>query len=50
MQQYEYGYDRAGDLVENWNEVVRRTRGLTIALGALLLLAGVASALSPLGL
>lgn len=50
MLHYGPGYNEASDLIDLWNAGVRRTRGLTIALGALLLLAGIASALSPLGL
>lgn len=49
MKNYEAGIESAGELIEHWNSGVRRMRALTIALGALLTLAGVASALSPLG-
>lgn len=50
MEHYEPGFEDAGELIDRWNAGVRRTRALTIALGALLVLAGIASALSPLSL
>ena len=50
MENYHSEREHVGDFVDRWNEAVSRTRGLTIALGALLLLAGIASALSPLSL
>ena len=46
-QSYDPSQDRFGEFVDRWNKSVRRTKVLTIALGTLLLLAGIASALSP---
>ena len=45
MQRYDSSFDHVGDFVARWNAEVRRTRALTICLGALIALAGVASLL-----
>ena len=49
MNRYDSDFDHVGDFVERWNAGVRRARGWTVAIGALLLLAGVASAAAPIG-
>lgn len=50
MQRYDSSFDHVGDFVTRWNAEVRRTRALTICLGALIALAGVASLVSPFSL
>ena len=50
METYHSDFDHVGDFVERWNAGVRRARGWTAAVGALLVIVGLAAALAPYGI
>lgn len=50
MDRFNSDFDHVGDFVERWNAGVRRTRTWAIVIGALLVLAGIASAVAPLSI
>ncbi len=50
MERYNSDFDHVGDFVERWNAGVRHARVWTIAIGALLVVAGVASAAAPMSI
>lgn len=50
MERYNSNFDHVGDFVERWNAGVRHARIWTIVIGALLVLAGIASAAAPLSI
>lgn len=50
MERYDSNFDHIGDFVERWNAGVRRTRVWTIAIGVLLVIAGLMSFSAPFSL
>lgn len=50
MDRYDSDFDHVAAFVSRWNAGVRRARTWTIVIGVLLVLAGIASAVAPLGI
>lgn len=50
MERYNSDFDHVGDFVERWNAGVRHARVWTVAIGALLVVAGIASAAAPMSI
>lgn len=50
MERYNSDFDHVGDFVDRWNSGLRHARVWTIAIGALLVLAGIATVAAPYGI